>query len=161
MSRGRAEVDKSEASWHFTYHLDQDAADDHHAENVSRDVRQLVVARNSQLERDTKALYPVSTNCRTKSRGPCRSDAHLDGHDGDAPGQRADGEVHQGRLGAVGGHNAVDEVRARDEAEEEVGEEGYDWDRQRSSRSLEGVGVERTRCGCITEYLVHRLDLLI
>lgn len=63
--------------------------------------------------------------CHAESRGPCRSDAHLDGHDGDAPGQRADGEVHEGRLGAVGGHDAVDEVRARDEAEKEVGEERY------------------------------------
>lgn len=56
MSRGGVEVNKSEASWYLTYHLDQDTADDHHAENVSRDVGQLVVARNSQLERDAKAL---------------------------------------------------------------------------------------------------------
>jgi hypothetical protein len=35
----------------------------------------------------------------------------------------------------VGGDDAVDEVRARDEAEDEVGEERCDWDCQRSSRS--------------------------
>ncbi|EJT45341.1 hypothetical protein A1Q1_06104 [Trichosporon asahii var. asahii CBS 2479] len=83
-------------------HLDQDARHDDDAENVRADVRELVVARDRELERDTKAL---------------------DGHDGHGTDERADREVHHGILSSIARHDAENHKRREHGDKAEVQQE--------------------------------------
>lgn len=83
-------------------HLDDDAARDEEAEDVCRGASELVVPRQSKLDRDTEAL---------------------DRHDRDGTDKRADGEIHERERASVPRDDEVDHAQREDGHDETVEQE--------------------------------------
>lgn len=121
-----------------TDHLYENAPDDHDPKHICANVRQLVVARKSQFERDSKALQ-VPVSAQLSSKGV--SGTHLDSHDRDTADERADREVDHGVLVAIHGDDLVNHVKRKDRDDTQIEEEG----------GLRGIGQD----------LIDRLDFFI
>jgi hypothetical protein len=83
----------------LNYHLDQNAEDHDESEKVRRRMRELIIARKRQLERDTEALSTQYESATFAQR--VFGKAYLDGHDGNTSNEGTDRKIHHRVLCAV------------------------------------------------------------